>query len=65
MKPKEYLAVIFEQIGSIENRYMDGMRTIPNEELIAVVLTAVPDEYAPILMTEQRIRGATSESRII
>jgi hypothetical protein len=38
MKPKEDLAVIFEQIGSIENRYMDWMRTIPDEELIAVVL---------------------------
>jgi hypothetical protein len=57
MKQKDDLAVIFEQIGSIENQYMDGTRTIPDKELIAVVLSATPEEYAPILTTEQRIRG--------
>lgn len=57
MKQKDDPAVIFEQIGSIENRYMDGTRTIPDEELIAVVLSAAPEEYAPVLTTEQRIRG--------
>jgi hypothetical protein len=40
MKQKDDLAVIFEQIGSIENRYMNGMRMIPEEELIALVLSA-------------------------
>jgi hypothetical protein len=57
MKQKDDLAVIFEQIGSIENQYMDGTRTIPDKELIAVVLSATPEEYAPVLTTEQRIRG--------
>jgi hypothetical protein len=57
MKQKDDPAVIFEQIGSIENRYMDGMRMIPDEELIAVVLSTTPEEYTPILMTEHRIRG--------
>jgi hypothetical protein len=40
MKQKDDLAVIFEQIGSSENRYMDGMRMIPEEELIVLVLNA-------------------------
>jgi hypothetical protein len=40
MKQKDDLAVIFEQIDSIENRYMNGMRMIPEEELIALVLSA-------------------------
>jgi hypothetical protein len=44
MKQKDDLAVIFEQIGSIENWYMDGTRMIPDEELIAVVLSAAPEE---------------------
>jgi hypothetical protein len=57
MKQKDDLAVIFEQIGSIENWYMDGTRMIPEEELIAVVLSTAPEEYVPILMMEQRIRG--------
>jgi hypothetical protein len=30
---------------------------MPDEELIVVVLSAMLEEYAPILMTEQRIRG--------
>jgi hypothetical protein len=58
MKQKDDPAVIFEQIVSIENRYMDGTRTIPDEELIAVVLSAALEEYAPILTTEQRIRSS-------
>jgi hypothetical protein len=31
MKQKDDPAVIFEQIGSIKNWYMDGMRMIPEE----------------------------------
>jgi hypothetical protein len=58
MKQKDKPAVIFEQIGSIENQYINGMRMIPEEELMAVVLSAMPEAgYAPVLMTEQRIRG--------
>jgi hypothetical protein len=53
MKPKDDLAVIFGQIGSIKNQYMHGMRMIPDEELIAVLLSTTPEEYVPILMTEQ------------
>ena len=41
MKQKDDLAVIFEQIGSSENRYMDGMRMIPEEELIVLVLNTM------------------------
>jgi hypothetical protein len=44
MKQKDDLAVIFEWIGSIKNQYMDGTRTIPDEEFIAVVLSTVPEE---------------------
>jgi hypothetical protein len=51
MKQKDDPAVIFEQIGSIENQYTDGTRMIPDEELIAVVLSAAPEEYVPVLMT--------------
>jgi hypothetical protein len=57
MKQKDDPAVIFEQIDSIENWYIDGTRTIPDEELIAVVLSTAPEEYAPILIMEQRTRG--------
>jgi hypothetical protein len=57
MKQKEDPAVIFEQIGSIENRYSDGTTTISNEELMAVVLNAAPKEYKSVLTTEQRIKG--------
>jgi hypothetical protein len=49
MKQKDDPAVIFEQIGSIKNWYKDGMRMIPDEELIVVVLSAVPEEYVKIL----------------
>jgi hypothetical protein len=40
MKLKDDLAVIFEPIGSNKNQYIDGTRMIPDEELIAVVLSA-------------------------
>jgi hypothetical protein len=58
MKAKEDPATIFEQISTIENRYMDGARTIPIEELVAVVMSAAPNEYASVLTTEQRVKGA-------
>jgi hypothetical protein len=57
MKQKDDPAVIFEQISSIQKWYKDGTRTIPDEEVIVVVLSAMLEEYAPVLMTEQRIRG--------
>jgi hypothetical protein len=57
MKQKDDPAVIIEQIGSIKNWYMDGMRMIPDAELIAVVLSTALEEYMPILMMEQRIWG--------
>jgi hypothetical protein len=57
MKPNSNLAVIFEQISTIKNRYYAGTQTIDSEDLIADVLDAATKEYSSILQCEQRIRG--------
>jgi gag-polypeptide of LTR copia-type/Zinc knuckle len=54
MKEGEDLAMLFEQISSIENKYNKNGK-IDEEDLIAVVLDAAPSDYQSILMIEQRL----------
>jgi hypothetical protein len=59
MKKNEDPTTLFEQISSIENKYNTSTRHIEEEDLIAVVLDAAPQEYQSLLTTEQRIKGAS------
>ena len=54
MKKGSNPATIFEQLSTIENRYNTTTRRLDDEDKIAVVLSAVPDEYQAMLTNEQR-----------
>jgi hypothetical protein len=59
MKKNEDLTTLFEQISSIEKKYNTSTSHIEEEDLIAVVLDAAPQEYQSLLTTEQCIKGAS------
>ena len=59
MKKDSNLAILFEQIASVENRYSTVTRKIPEEELIAIVLDKSTKEYKTALMVEQRVKGTS------
>jgi hypothetical protein len=46
-------ATLFEQLSSIENKYNTLTRTIDQEDLIAVLIDAAPQEYQSILTDVQ------------
>jgi hypothetical protein len=58
MKKGSDPASLFEQISSVENRFNIGTRgRIDQDDLIAVVLDAAPQEYQALLTGEQRRRA--------
>jgi hypothetical protein len=57
MKKDDEPSIIFEQRSAIENRFNKPGQQIPDDDLIAVVLTAAPKEYVSILTAEQRSKG--------
>jgi hypothetical protein len=59
MKKNEDPTTLFEQISSTENKFNTSMRHIEEEDLIAVILDAAPQEYQSLLTTEQHIKGAS------
>jgi gag-polypeptide of LTR copia-type/Zinc knuckle len=58
MKKGSNPATIFEQLSTIKNRYNTMTRRLDDEDKIAVVLSAAPDEYQAMLMNEQWRLGA-------
>jgi hypothetical protein len=57
-KNKDPITLLSEQISSIENKYNTATKKIDEEDLIVVLLTAVPFEYQAILTCEQqRLKG--------
>jgi hypothetical protein len=59
MKKNEDPATLFKKISSIENKFNMSTRHIEEENLIAVVLDAAPQEYQSLLTTEQHTKGAS------
>ena len=57
MKPKEDPKTLFEQVASIQNWYNHGMKKLPQEQLIAVILKAAPKDYMSVLTSEQNKQG--------
>jgi hypothetical protein len=58
MKKDDEPSIIFEHLSAIENRFNKPGQQIPDDDLIAAVLTAAPKEYVSILSTaEQRSKG--------
>ena len=50
---------LFEQIASIKNAFQtNNTQTVDEEDLLATVLEKAPEEYASILATEERSKGA-------
>ena len=49
---------LFEQIASIKNAFQTNKQTVDEEDLLATVLEKAPEEYASILATEKRMKGA-------
>jgi hypothetical protein len=54
MKKNEEPSSLFEKICEMENRFSRSQITITDEEKIATVLAAAPNEYIPLLTAEQR-----------
>jgi hypothetical protein len=46
-------ATLFEQLSALENRYNTSSRTIDEDDLIAVVIDAAPQEYQSVLTDTQ------------
>jgi hypothetical protein len=59
MKKDDEPSILFEQLSAIKNRSNEPGEQIPDDDLIAVVLTAAPTEYVSILTAEQRNNGVT------
>ena len=57
MKKKDDPKSLFEQIAKIKNWYNNGNRKVPDAQLIAIVLSKAPKEYASVLTSEQEKRG--------
>jgi hypothetical protein len=57
MKKDDEPSIIFEQLSAIENRFNKPGQQIPDDDLIAAVLTAAPKDYVSILTAEQRSKG--------
>ena len=50
---------VFEQISSIKNAFQtNNNQTVDEEDLLATILEKAPEEYASILATEERFKGA-------
>ena len=50
---------LFEQIASIKNAFQtNNTQTVDEEDLLATVSEKAPEEYASILATEERSKGA-------
>mmetsp|Transcript_18815 Transcript_18815/g.23344 ORF Transcript_18815/g.23344 Transcript_18815/m.23344 type:complete len:1201 (+) Transcript_18815:436-4038(+) len=58
MKKDEDPCTLFEQISAIENKFNTKNRKIEEEELIAVVMAAAPEQYASALTSEIRRQGS-------
>ena len=52
--PKE----MFENIANVKARYVKPGSTIPEDELVAVVMSAAPREYQSLLISEQSRIGS-------
>jgi hypothetical protein len=50
-------SMLFKQLSAIENRFNKPVQSIPEDDLIAAVLTAAPKDYVSILTAEQRSKG--------
>ena len=57
MRKDDDPAKLFEQLSAIENKFNKPGNVIPEEELIAVVISAAPESYVSLLTSEQRARG--------
>jgi hypothetical protein len=57
MKKDKEPSILFEQLSVIENRLNKPGQQIPDDDLIAAVLTAAPKEYVSILTAEHRSKG--------
>ena len=49
---------LFEKIASIKNAFQTNKQTVDEEDLLATVLKKASEEYASILATEERTKGA-------
>jgi hypothetical protein len=52
MKKDDEPSILFEQLSAIENRFNKPGEQIPDDDLIAAVLTVAPKEYLLILTAE-------------
>jgi hypothetical protein len=53
LKKNEDPATLFEQLSALENKCNTSSRKIDEEDLIAVVIDAAPDQYQSVLTNEQ------------
>jgi hypothetical protein len=58
MKVNKDPSTLFEQVSEIKNRYNTPQHTIDEEDLIAVVMRAAPDEYVGVITSESNAKGA-------
>jgi hypothetical protein len=59
MKKDADPVTLFEQLSAIKNRYNTASRKIEEEDLIAVVIDAAPEQYQLVLTNKQlRLKNA-------
>jgi hypothetical protein len=58
MRDAEDLSMLFEQVRAIRNGYNTVTHQIKEEELIAAVVGAAPEEYLSVITSEQRLMGS-------
>ena len=57
MKPEEAPSVLFEQLSAIQNQVNNTAYEVAEEDLMAVVFNAAPNEYQTLLSVERRTKG--------
>jgi gag-polypeptide of LTR copia-type len=57
MKKGMDLSILFETLTSIQNQFFGPGKRLPADEIIAIVLNVVAEEYRPCLTVERKLKG--------
>lgn len=59
MSDEEDPEVLSERICTVNNKYVQSLGVLPDEEQIVIILARSPEKYSSILATEQRAKTTT------
>ena len=61
MKPNDNPKKLFEQISMVQNAFNGPNQKVDEDDLIAVVLDAAPEQYKAVLTNEQRAHKVSKD----